>query len=92
MEPSGLIGGSAVQASSHGLAPEAVGRPCRAVRIVADNGIGALLAEPHARGMLESVDRAYLLHCGQIQCTGTAAEAHANIDQIQAAYVTASAC
>jgi branched-chain amino acid transport system ATP-binding protein len=75
---------------SLGLAPKTVGRLLRAVRVAADNGIGALLVEQHVHRVLDIADRVYLLHHGRIQFTGSASEARANIDQIRATYLTAS--
>ena len=74
---------------SLGLAPRVVGRLLRAVRAAADNGVGALLVEQHVHRVLEIADRVYLLHHGQVQFTGTAAEARGSIDEIQATYLTA---
>ena len=76
---------------SLGLAPNTVGRLLRAVREAADGGVGALLVEQHVHRVLEIADRVYLLHHGQIQFTGTAAEARGSIDEIQATYLTAGA-
>jgi branched-chain amino acid transport system ATP-binding protein len=75
---------------SLGLAPKTVGRLLRAVRVAADGGVGALLVEQHVHRVLEIADRVYLLHQGQIRFTGTATEARASIDEIQAAYLTAA--
>ena len=74
---------------SLGLAPKTVTRLLRAVRAAADDGIGALLVEQHVHRVLEIADRVYLLHQGRIQFSGTGAEARANIDEIQAVYLTA---
>jgi len=73
---------------SLGLAPMTVGRLLRAVRAAADRGIGALLVEQHVHRVLEIADRVYLLRHGAVEFTGTAAEARANIDEIQATYLT----
>ena len=75
---------------SLGLAPKTVGRLLRAVRVAADGGVGALLVEQHVHRVLDIADRVYLLHQGQIRFTGTATEARASIDEIQAAYLTAA--
>ncbi len=72
---------------SLGLAPKTVGRLLRAVRAAADEGIGALLVEQHVHRVLEIADRVYLLHQGQIQFSGTAAEARTSLDEIQATYL-----
>jgi branched-chain amino acid transport system ATP-binding protein len=73
---------------SLGLAPKTVGRLLRAVRAAADGGIGALLVEQHVHRVLEIADRVYLLHQGRIEFDGTAAEARASLDEIQATYLT----
>jgi len=72
---------------SLGLAPKTVGRLLRAVRAAADQGVGALLVEQHVHRVLEIADRVYLLHQGQVQFSGTAEQARANIDEIQATYL-----
>jgi branched-chain amino acid transport system ATP-binding protein len=76
---------------SLGLAPKTVGRLLRAVRMAADNGVGALLVEQHVHRVLEIADRVYLLQQGRIRFAGTVAEARASIDDIQASYLTAPA-
>ena len=76
---------------SLGLAPKTVGRLLQAVRAAADSGVGALLVEQHVHRVLEIADRVCLLHHGQIQFSGTAADARANLDEIQATYLTAGA-
>lgn len=73
---------------SLGLAPKTVTRLLRAVRAAADRGVGALLVEQYVHRVLKIADRVYLLHQGRIQFSGTGAEARANIDEIQAAYLT----
>ena len=74
---------------SLGLAPRTVGVLLRAVRAAADRGVGALLIEQHVHRVLDIADRVYLLHHGKVQFEGTAAEARANIDDIQATYLSA---
>jgi branched-chain amino acid transport system ATP-binding protein len=73
---------------SLGLAPKTVGRLLRAVRAAADAGVGALLVEQRVHRVLEIADRVYLLHQGRIEFAGTAAEARASLDEIQAHYLT----
>jgi branched-chain amino acid transport system ATP-binding protein len=73
---------------SLGLAPRTVSRLLAAVRAAADGGVGALLVEQHVPRVLQIADRVYLLHQGRIEFTGTAAEARANLDEIQARYMT----
>jgi branched-chain amino acid transport system ATP-binding protein len=72
---------------SLGLAPKTVTRLLRAVRAAADEGVGALLVEQYVHRVLAIADRVYLLHRGQIQFSGTGAEARANINEIQAMYL-----
>ncbi len=74
---------------SLGLAPKTVGRLLRAVRAAADQGVGALLIEQHVNRVLDIADRVYLLHHGVIEFEGTADEARANMDRIQATYLAA---
>jgi branched-chain amino acid transport system ATP-binding protein len=74
---------------SLGLAPKTVGRLLRAVRGAADQGVGALLIEQHVNRVLDIADRVYLLHHGVIEFEGTADEARANMDRIQATYLAA---
>ncbi len=76
---------------SLGLAPKTVGRLLRAVRMAADDGIGALLVEQHVHRVLEIADRVYLLQQGRIRFAGTAADARGSIDEIQTTYLTAPA-
>ena len=74
---------------SLGLAPRTVGVLLKAVRAAADRGVGALLIEQHVHRVLDIADRVYLLHHGKVQFEGTAAEARASIDDIQATYLSA---
>jgi ABC-type branched-subunit amino acid transport system ATPase component len=76
---------------SLGLAPRTVSRLLAAVRAAADGGVGALLVEQHVPRVLEIADRVYLLHQGRIEFAGTAADARANLDEIQARYMTREA-
>ncbi len=72
---------------SLGLAPRTVGTLLRAVRAAADAGVGALLIEQHVHRVLDIADRVYLLHHGKVRFEGTAAQARASIDEIQATYL-----
>jgi ABC-type branched-subunit amino acid transport system ATPase component len=74
---------------SLGLAPRTVTRLLRAVRSAADAGVGALVVEQHVHRVLDIADRVYLLHQGRLAFEGTAAQALANLTQIQAHYLTA---
>jgi branched-chain amino acid transport system ATP-binding protein len=51
--------------------------------------VGALLIEQHVNRVLDIADRVYLLHHGVIEFEGTADEARANMDRIQATYLAA---
>jgi branched-chain amino acid transport system ATP-binding protein len=73
---------------SLGLAPKTASRLLAAVRAAADGGVGALLVEQHVHKVLEIADRVYLMDQGRIEFAGTAAEARANLEEIQAHYLT----
>jgi sulfate-transporting ATPase len=75
---------------SLGLAPIVVGRLLQALRAAADNGLGVLLVEQHVRKALAIADRVLVLRRGRVVYRGTAAEANANIDQIEATYLAAA--
>lgn len=73
---------------SHGLAPILVERILAALRrIVAGTGIGIMLVEQSLSHALAVADRAYLLSSGQLMFAGTAAEARAAGDVIEASYL-----
>jgi branched-chain amino acid transport system ATP-binding protein len=77
---------------SLGLAPLVVARLLQAVRTAADErGTGVLLVEQHARKALHYVDRVYVMRRGRIDMALPAADARRRIDQIEAAYLSASA-
>jgi len=74
---------------SLGLAPIVVGRLLQALRTAADDGLAVLLVEQHVRKALAVADRVLVLRRGKVVFTGTATEAIANIDQIEATYLAA---
>ena len=77
---------------SLGLAPLVVTNLLQAVRDAATNlGIGVLLVEQHVRQALKIADRVYLMERGHIALHGTANEVVAQLDKIEAAYLTGSA-
>lgn len=59
---------------SLGLAPLLVERLLAALRAAADDGIGVLLVEQHARMALEVADRGYVLRRGRVSLQGSATE------------------
>lgn len=73
---------------SLGLAPLIVQRLLRAVRDVADKGVGVLLVEQHVRQVLKVADRVYVLRRGSVDFTGTAEEALNNLDLIERSYLS----
>jgi branched-chain amino acid transport system ATP-binding protein len=72
---------------SLGLAPLVVRRLLDAVRAAADDGIGVLLVEQHARQALALADRGYVLQRGRVELEGTGTELIDRIDEIEAAYL-----
>jgi sulfate-transporting ATPase len=72
---------------SLGLAPIVVGRLLQALRSAADDGLGVLLVEQHVRKALAVADRVIVLRRGKVVYTGTAAQATADIEQIEAGYL-----
>jgi branched-chain amino acid transport system ATP-binding protein len=77
---------------SLGLAPLVVANLLQAVRDAATNlGIGVLLVEQHVRQALKIADRVYLMERGHIALHGTASEVVAQLDKIEAAYLTGNA-
>jgi branched-chain amino acid transport system ATP-binding protein len=74
---------------SLGLAPLIVDRLLASVRAAADErGVGVLLVEQHVRKALTVADRVYVMERGKIVMTCTAAEAQANLEQIESAYLS----
>jgi branched-chain amino acid transport system ATP-binding protein len=77
---------------SLGLAPLVVDRLLRAVRQAADErGAGVLIVEQHARKALVYADRALVMTRGRIRMELPAAEARAQIDDIESHYLSGSA-
>jgi len=74
---------------SLGLAPIIVANLLKAVRAAADErGVGVLLVEQHVRQALAIADRAYVMERGRITLSGTASEVGAQLDKVEAAYLT----
>jgi branched-chain amino acid transport system ATP-binding protein len=76
---------------SMGLAPLVVKRLLEAVRDAADQlGAAVLLVEQHVRKALEYCDRAYVMHRGRIELSGTTAELLDRLGEIEDRYLTAA--
>lgn len=74
---------------SLGLAPIIVANLLQAVRAAADEqGCGVLLVEQHVRQALKIADRVYLMERGRIALSGTSDEVLAQVDKIEASYLT----
>jgi branched-chain amino acid transport system ATP-binding protein len=77
---------------SLGLAPVIVKRLLQTVRRVAtERSTGILLVEQHVRQALHIADRVYVMQRGRIVMSGTGAEVHGRIDEIEATYLSRSA-
>ncbi len=77
---------------SLGLAPLVVQRLLTSVRRAADErGIGVLLVEQHVRQALTYADRVYVMERGRVSLAGPVAEVRAQVEQIEAAYLSAAA-
>ncbi|MFV0308228.1 MAG: ABC transporter ATP-binding protein [Desertimonas sp.] len=76
---------------SMGLAPLIVTRLLTAVRDAADRlGTAVILVEQHVRQALRYADRAYVMRRGRIELSGTAAELHERLDEIEDSYLASS--
>ena len=74
---------------SLGLAPLIVDRLLAALRTAVDErGVGVILVEQHVRKALAVADRVYVMERGNIVMSGTAAEAKAQLSEIEAAYLS----
>jgi branched-chain amino acid transport system ATP-binding protein len=77
---------------SMGLAPLIVKRLLEAVvRIAKQQGTAVLLVEQHVRKALEYCDRAYVMHRGRIELSGSTGELRGRLDEIEDRYLTAAA-
>ncbi len=77
---------------SLGLAPLIVERLLKAVRAAADDlGTGVLMVEQHVRKALRYADRVYVMRGGRVEMAATAAEAGLRLEEIEDAYLSASA-
>src|SRR4029077_4010855 len=63
-----------------GIDPIAVGEIRDLVKHLKDRGIGVLITDHHVRETLEIIDRAYIMHDGQVLMEGTPGEVVANQD------------
>ncbi len=76
---------------SMGLAPLIVKRLLEAVvRIAKDQGTAVLLVEQHVRNALEYCDRAYVMHRGRIELSGSSGELMGRLDEIEDRYLTSA--
>jgi branched-chain amino acid transport system ATP-binding protein len=76
---------------SMGLAPIIVKRLLEAVaRVARQQNTAVLLVEQHVRKALEYCDRAYVMHRGRIELSGSAAELLGRIGEIEDRYLTAA--
>ena len=55
-----------------GIDPISVGDFQRMIRYLRDNGIGVLITDHNVRETLEIIDRAYIIHKGDVRCDGKA--------------------
>jgi branched-chain amino acid transport system ATP-binding protein len=77
---------------SMGLAPLIVKRLLEAVVSIAkQQGTAVLLVEQHVRKALEYCDRAYVMHRGRIELSGSTGELLGRLDEIEDRYLTAAA-
>ena len=76
---------------SLGLAPLAVDRLLRAVRLAADGGVGVLLVEQHVRKVLPFADRGYVMRRGRVTLSGTADDLSGQLDEIESTYMAGGA-
>ena len=60
------------------------------VRIAKQQGTAVLLVEQHVRKALEYCDRAYVMHRGRIELSGTADELLGRLGEIEDRYLTAA--
>jgi branched-chain amino acid transport system ATP-binding protein len=76
---------------SMGLAPLIVKRLLDAVvRIAKQQHTAVLLVEQHVRKALEYCDRAYVMHRGRIELSGSTGELRGRLDEIEDRYLTAA--
>ena len=75
---------------SLGLAPKVVNRLLESVRRAADQrGVAVLLVEQHVRRVLKHADRVYVMERGRVGVAGTVTEVQAQLQDIEAAYLSA---
>ena len=63
-----------------GIDPIAIGDIRELVRHLTDRGIGVLITDHNVRETLEMIDRAYIIHDGQVLTEGTPYEIVSNDD------------
>jgi branched-chain amino acid transport system ATP-binding protein len=74
---------------SLGLAPIIVANLLQAVRRAAtERGVAVLLVEQHVHQALKIADRVYVMERGRVALSGTTSEVLAQLDRIEAAYLT----
>lgn len=74
---------------SLGLAPIVVDRLLEVIRRQADEGLGVLLVEQHARLVLEVADRVYVMRGGQVRLSGVASSVKEKWTEVEASYLGA---
>jgi branched-chain amino acid transport system ATP-binding protein len=72
---------------SLGLAPLIVKRLLSVLRSAADDGVGILLVEQHARQALTAADRGYVMRRGTVDLEGTGSELLDRLDEIERSYL-----
>lgn len=74
---------------SLGLAPLIVKRLLAALKTAAvEQGVGVLLVEQHVRQALAIADHVHVMQRGKVVLSGTAAEIHGQLHEIEAAYMS----
>ena len=73
---------------SLGLAPMVVDRLLLAIRQAADDGVAVLLVEQHVVKAMRVADRAYIMRRGEIEVSGTTAQLHGRLEEIQRSYLS----
>ena len=73
---------------SLGLAPLIVTRLHRAVRDIADSGIGVLIVEQYARRALAIADQVYVMRRGRIELSGPSADIQDRLAEVEGIYLS----
>jgi branched-chain amino acid transport system ATP-binding protein len=74
---------------SLGLAPIVVDRLLEVVRRQADEGLGVLMVEQHARLVLDIADRVYVMRGGEVRMSGTAVQIKDKWTEVENSYLGA---